>query len=84
MGKESEADESKLPYWNDLDMEGFRVDSHIHDLPYDSGILLENLMDPAHIPISHDKSAHPPSYPTCCQLKPGVIDCRSVFVEMLF
>ncbi|GAQ77973.1 translocon at the inner envelope membrane of chloroplast TIC55 [Klebsormidium nitens] len=56
MGKESEADESKLPYWNDLDMEGFRVDSHIHDLPYDSGILLENLMDPAHIPISHDKT----------------------------
>lgn len=51
------ADESKLPYWDELDMEGFRTDSHIHDLPYDSGILLENLMDPAHIPISHDRSA---------------------------
>lgn len=61
MGKESEADEAKLPYWDDLDMEGFKVDSHIHDLPYDSGILLENLMDPAHIPISHDKSVHPHS-----------------------
>jgi phenylpropionate dioxygenase-like ring-hydroxylating dioxygenase large terminal subunit len=57
MDDASTADESKLPYWDELDMEGFRTDSHIHDLPYDSGILLENLMDPAHIPISHDRSA---------------------------
>ncbi|KAI3473016.1 hypothetical protein Pfo_030099 [Paulownia fortunei] len=30
--------------------------STIHELPYDHSILLENLMDPAHVPISHDRT----------------------------
>ena len=28
----------------------------IYDLPYDHSYLIENLLDPAHIPISHDKT----------------------------
>ncbi|CAN4095614.1 unnamed protein product [Withania somnifera] len=37
-------------------MEDFRDISTIHELPYDHSILLENLMDPAHVPISHDRT----------------------------
>ncbi len=29
----------------------------MEELPYDYSILLENLMDPAHLPISHDGSS---------------------------
>ncbi|KAJ6383109.1 hypothetical protein OIU77_031520 [Salix suchowensis] len=35
---------------------GFKDSSAVHELPYDHSILLENLMDPAHIPISHDRT----------------------------
>jgi nitrite reductase/ring-hydroxylating ferredoxin subunit len=36
--------------------EGFIVNDFQIDLPYDHSFLVENLLDPAHIPISHDRT----------------------------
>lgn len=47
---------SKLPWFENFARPGFQDVSTIHELPYDHSILLENLMDPAHIPISHDRT----------------------------
>lgn len=47
---------SKLPWFENFARPGFQDISTIHELPYDHSILLENLMDPAHIPISHDRT----------------------------
>ncbi|KAL6295884.1 hypothetical protein ACE6H2_004026 [Prunus campanulata] len=47
---------NKLPWFENFDRPGFDYSSTIHDLPYEHSILLENLMDPAHIPISHDRT----------------------------
>jgi hypothetical protein len=49
-------DPKKLPWFEHFAREGFGDTSSIHELPYDYSILLENLMDPAHIPISHDRT----------------------------
>lgn len=46
----------KIPRFENFDRPGFRDISSVHELPYDYSILLENLMDPAHIPISHDRT----------------------------
>ncbi|CAK9157405.1 unnamed protein product [Ilex paraguariensis] len=46
----------KLPWFENFARPGFRDISTIHELPYDHSILLENLMDPAHVPISHDRT----------------------------
>ncbi|KAK4769462.1 hypothetical protein SAY86_027612 [Trapa natans] len=46
----------KLPWFENFARPGFNGTSSIHELPYDHSILLENLMDPAHIPISHDRT----------------------------
>lgn len=46
----------KIPWFESFSRPGFRDRSTIHELPYDHSILLENLMDPAHIPISHDRT----------------------------
>ncbi|KAM7276572.1 hypothetical protein ACFE04_018438 [Oxalis oulophora] len=46
----------KLPWFENFARPGFKDTSTIHELPYDHSILLENLMDPAHIPISHDRT----------------------------
>ncbi|KAI4376212.1 hypothetical protein MLD38_013999 [Melastoma candidum] len=47
---------SKIPWFENFARPGFQDVSTIHELPYDHSILLENLMDPAHIPISHDRT----------------------------
>ncbi|KAK9274344.1 hypothetical protein L1049_019158 [Liquidambar formosana] len=47
---------SKLPWFESFTKPDFEDDSTTHELPYDHSILLENLMDPAHIPISHDRT----------------------------
>ncbi|KAL8201109.1 hypothetical protein R6Q57_012448 [Mikania cordata] len=47
---------SKIPWFENFDRPGFKDISTIHELPYDHSILLENLMDPAHVPISHDRT----------------------------
>lgn len=54
MAERSTADPKKLPWFDHYSKPGFRDFSSVHELPYDHSILLENLMDPAHIPISHD------------------------------
>lgn len=46
----------KLPWFENFARPGFRDISTTHELPYDHSILLENLMDPAHVPISHDRT----------------------------
>ena len=48
--------EDKLPWFEHYARPGFNDISTIHELPYDHSILLENLMDPAHVPISHDRT----------------------------
>ncbi|VVA11648.1 PREDICTED: TIC 55 [Prunus dulcis] len=47
---------NKLPWFENFDRPGIDYSSTIHDLPYEHSILLENLMDPARIPISHDRT----------------------------
>ncbi|KAG6649761.1 protein TIC 55, chloroplastic isoform X2 [Carya illinoinensis] len=47
---------NKLPWFENFARPGFQDTSTTHELPYDHSILLENLMDPAHIPISHDRT----------------------------
>jgi phenylpropionate dioxygenase-like ring-hydroxylating dioxygenase large terminal subunit len=57
MGRDkSKADAKQIPRFAQLDEPGNVDISSIHALPYDYSILLENLMDPAHIPISHDRT----------------------------
>ncbi|XP_050268198.1 protein TIC 55, chloroplastic [Quercus robur] len=46
----------KLPWFENFARPGFQDTSTTHELPYDHSVLLENLMDPAHIPISHDRT----------------------------
>ncbi|XP_010417243.1 PREDICTED: protein TIC 55, chloroplastic [Camelina sativa] len=46
----------KLPWFEHFARPGFFDISTTHELPYDHSILLENLMDPAHVPISHDRT----------------------------
>ncbi|KAH1203750.1 Protein TIC 55, chloroplastic [Glycine max] len=41
---------------NNFARAGFQYVSTIHQLPYDHSILLQNLMDPAHVSISHDRT----------------------------
>lgn len=56
MGDKESVDHSKLPWFEQYTSEGFQDIATIHELPYDYSILLENLMDPAHVPISHDRT----------------------------
>ncbi|KAL1834743.1 hypothetical protein DCAR_0104967 [Daucus carota subsp. sativus] len=46
----------KIPWFENFARPGFQDFSTTHELPYDHSILLENLMDPAHVPISHDRT----------------------------
>ncbi|XAR71475.1 Pheophorbide a oxygenase [Bertholletia excelsa] len=56
MSQKTPPDTSKLPWFENFARPGFQDISSTHELPYDHSILLENLMDPAHIPISHDRT----------------------------
>ncbi|CAK9204993.1 unnamed protein product [Sphagnum jensenii] len=56
LSRKTPGDPKKLPWFEHFAREGFGDTSSIHELPYDYSILLENLMDPAHIPISHDRT----------------------------
>jgi len=55
-GQQSHRRCHEIPWYEHYEREGFQDISTIHELPYDYSILLENLMDPAHIPISHDRT----------------------------
>ncbi|CAA6662265.1 unnamed protein product [Spirodela intermedia] len=56
MSEKNPPQEEKLPWFEHYARPGFHDLSTIHELPYDHSILLENLMDPAHVPISHDRT----------------------------
>ncbi|CAK7354008.1 unnamed protein product [Dovyalis caffra] len=56
MSPKTQPNVNKLPWFENFARPGFKDSSAIHELPYDHSILLENLMDPAHIPISHDRT----------------------------
>ncbi|XP_071702202.1 protein TIC 55, chloroplastic-like [Rutidosis leptorrhynchoides] len=56
MSHKTPSNPSKIPWFENLDRPGFRDFAMIHELPYDHSILLENLMDPAHVPISHNRT----------------------------
>jgi phenylpropionate dioxygenase-like ring-hydroxylating dioxygenase large terminal subunit len=56
MSPSSPPDAKKLPFFEPYSRPGFTDLSTVHELPYDHSILLENLMDPAHVPISHDRT----------------------------
>ncbi|XP_014502359.2 protein TIC 55, chloroplastic [Vigna radiata var. radiata] len=56
MSLKTPPNDSKLPWFENFARPGFRDISTVHELPYDHSILLENLMDPAHVPISHDRT----------------------------
>lgn len=56
MSQRTPPNPSKIPWFENFARPGFQDISTTHDLPYDHSILLENLMDPAHIPISHDRT----------------------------
>ncbi|PIA46039.1 hypothetical protein AQUCO_01600363v1 [Aquilegia coerulea] len=56
MSDKNPADPEKLPWFENFARPGFQDISTTHELPYDHSILLENLMDPAHVPISHDRT----------------------------
>lgn len=56
MSNETPPSIEKLPYFEHYSRPDFQHVSTIHELPYDHSIVLENFMDPAHVPISHDRS----------------------------
>ncbi|XP_047952344.1 protein TIC 55, chloroplastic-like isoform X1 [Salvia hispanica] len=56
MSRKSPPNPAKIPWFENFERPGFRDLSTIHELPYDHSILLENLMDPSHVPISHNRS----------------------------
>jgi hypothetical protein len=56
LSEKIKGDHKKLPWFEPYAREGFQDISSIHELPYDYSILFENLLDPAHIPISHDQA----------------------------
>ncbi|KAL3696116.1 hypothetical protein R1sor_010192 [Riccia sorocarpa] len=56
MADQRTAPYEKIPYFEHYDKPGWWGLSSAHELPYDHSVLLENLMDPAHIPISHDRT----------------------------
>ena len=55
-GRSETADETLIPVSEELEKEGVVVIDTVTDLPYDQNYLVENLLDPAHVPISHDRT----------------------------
>ena len=52
-GESKDACEEDIPTLRDLEKPGFISVDFMLDLPYDQTYLVENVMDPAHVPISH-------------------------------
>ena len=55
-GEAETADDKRIPIIPDLDKPGFVCSDYMSDRPYDQTYFLENIIDPAHFPISHDGS----------------------------
>jgi phenylpropionate dioxygenase-like ring-hydroxylating dioxygenase large terminal subunit len=56
LGKQETAKESDIPLIKDLEVPNCVHTDYVIDFPYEQGYLLENLLDPAHVNISHDRS----------------------------
>jgi phenylpropionate dioxygenase-like ring-hydroxylating dioxygenase large terminal subunit len=52
-GNPEEADTAMIPTIPDLDRPGFASTDFVRDLPYDQSYFIENVLDPAHLHISH-------------------------------
>ena len=55
-GKKELANEDLIPTIPNLHSEDFVATDFVIDLPYDQSYLIENIIDPAHVHISHDGS----------------------------
>lgn len=55
-GEPETADGERIPTIDDLDKPGFVCSDYMSDRPYDRTYFLENVLDPAHFPISHHGS----------------------------
>ncbi|MGF1486926.1 MAG: Rieske 2Fe-2S domain-containing protein [Prochloraceae cyanobacterium] len=55
-GKQEDADESSIPTVADMDDPSFVSSDYTLDLPYDRSYFIENVVDPSHIFISHEKT----------------------------
>ena len=53
-GEVKSASEQNIPIIPELDMPEFACINYMRDLPYDQTYFIENVIDPAHVPISHD------------------------------
>lgn len=53
-GEAENANEEKIPTIADLEKPEFVTTDYICDLPYDQNYFIENVIDPAHVYISHD------------------------------
>jgi hypothetical protein len=56
LGEQETAKESDIPLIKDLEAPNCVHTDYVIDFPYEQGYLLENLLDPAHVNISHDRS----------------------------
>lgn len=52
-GDPEAADAAQIPTIADLDKQGFVSTDFVRDLPYDQSYFIENVLDPAHLHISH-------------------------------
>lgn len=55
-GEPEAADKALIPTLAELDKPEFAVIDFMYDIPYDQTYLVEQLIDPAHIPVSHGDS----------------------------
>ena len=55
-GTPETADESLIPAKEEVFKKGVAIIDTVTDLPYSQDYLVENLLDPAHVPISHDRT----------------------------
>lgn len=54
LGDEKIDDDNLIPKIAEVEKSGLFVVDTVTDLPYDPDFLVENFLDPAHVPISHD------------------------------
>lgn len=54
LGDEKIDDENLIPKIAEVEKSGLFIVDTVTDLPYDPDFLVENFLDPAHVPISHD------------------------------
>lgn len=55
-GEPEAADRALIPTVAELDQPEFAVSDTMYDIPYDQTYLMEQLMDPAHLPVTHGDS----------------------------